>query len=209
MRNTMRSLRKVTPATDARRDVDRLRQAPPSPRKIKKMKDLKFSETGEGSHDFSEIISEQFIVTDKELDRDLYDQFLDFLQETDTPSDYSALLRQGKKLSDNIMPTSQKQMVLAQLARLGTAEAYRLLQQYCTRSDPALAPWSRIALYECQMRLEQELLDEPVGLISTGLGGDGQRLRYIFVLALQGEASAEGDQQEMLEALDKVCQRHR
>ena len=59
------------------------------------------------------------------------------------------------------------------------------------------------------MRLESDLLDVPVGLISTGLGGDGQRLRYIFVLVFQGEAPAEGQQQEAREGLDKVCQQHR
>jgi hypothetical protein len=158
---------------------------------------------------FSETIPEQFIVTEKELDWDAYDQFLAFSEEIDSPADRSALLRQGGELAGSAMPTAQKKLVLAQLAQWGTAEAYRLVQEYCTRPDPALVQWSRIALYECQMRLEQELLDEPVGLISTGLGGDGQRLRYIFVLVLLVEASADGTQQEMREALDTVCQQHR
>jgi hypothetical protein len=173
------------------------------------MKELKFSDDGENFYDFSEIIPEQFIVTDKELDRNLYDQFLDLLRETDMPTDSSVLLRQGGELSDNTMPISQKQLVLAHLARRGTAEAYRLLQHYCSRPDPALEQWSRIALYECRMRLEQDLLEAPVGLISTGLGGDGQRLRYVFVLSFQGDPQEKERHQEMRETLDKVCQRYR
>ncbi len=159
-----------------------------------------------------ETIPEQFIVTHKELDRDTYDQFLTSLEEIDSPADLSDLLRQGGELSDtgktNTMPIVQKKLVLAQLAYWGTAEAYRLLQQYSSRPDPALAQWSRIALYECRMRLEEDLLAEPVGLISTGLGGDGQRLRYIFVLAFQGESPEKEQRQEMQEALNKVCQRY-
>jgi hypothetical protein len=159
-----------------------------------------------------ETIPEQFIVTHKELDRDTYDQFLTFLEEIDSPADLSDLLRQGGELSGtgktNTMPIVQKKLVMAQLAYWGTAEAYRLLQQYSSRPDPALEQWSRIALYECRMRLEEDLLDESVGLISTGLGGDGQRLRYIFVLAFQGESPEKEQRQEMREVLNKICQRH-
>ena len=64
-------------------------------------------------------------------------------------------------------------------------------------------------MYECRMRLESDLLDEPVGLISTGLGGDGQLLRYIFVLAFCGEAPAGEAQREIGEGLEKVCQQYR
>ena len=87
---------------------------------------------------------------------------------------------------------SCKEFFYKSRASWGTAEAYRLLQEYCTRPDPALAQWSRIAMYECRMRLESDLLDEPVGLISTGLGGDGERLRYIFVLAFAGRLRQKG-----------------
>ncbi len=83
-----------------------------------------------------------------------------------------------------------------------------MVQKYSVRPDPELEEWSRIALYECRMRLEEELLDEPVGLISTGLGGDGQRLRYIFVLAFRKETPGEKQQMEMREILAEVCGQH-
>ena len=46
------------------------------------------------------------------------------------------------------------------------------------------APWSKIALYECRMALEGDLLEEPVGIISTGLGGAEHRLRYLVAVGL-------------------------
>ncbi|MGB5686175.1 MAG: hypothetical protein WBM35_10195 [Candidatus Electrothrix sp.] len=177
------------------------------------MNELKFSDDeGEGD-DFSETIPEQFIVTDKELDVELYEQFTTEQEWIDPQPDYTILVRQGKELSGNMsgntMSISEKKIILVQLASWGTTEAYQLLRQYCARPDSALAEWSRIALYECRMRLESDLLDEPVGLISTGLGGDGERLRYIFVLVFQGESSEEGQQREIREGLDKVCLEHR
>ncbi|MCI5165841.1 MAG: hypothetical protein D3903_07030 [Candidatus Electrothrix sp. GM3_4] len=178
------------------------------PQRTKKMNELKFSDDEKESYDFSETIPEQFIVTDKEFDQDMYEQFMAESEWLEPQSDYADLIRQGEQLSGNTMPISEKKGFLVQLASWGTAEAYRLLQKYCTRSDPALEQWSRIALYECRMRLESDLLDVPVGLILTGLGGNGERLRYIFVLVFQGESSEEGQQREIREGLDKVCQQY-
>ena len=44
------------------------------------MKDLEFSDNGEGAIDFSEILPDQFIVTDKEIDQELYEQFMTELE---------------------------------------------------------------------------------------------------------------------------------
>lgn len=53
-----------------------------------------------------------------------------------------------------------------------------------------------------------ELFDDPVGLISTGLGGEGEWLRYIFVLALRGECPAQEQRQEIQVTLGRVCQQN-
>ncbi len=173
------------------------------------MKELKFPDNGEDGAGFAEILPDQFIVTEKGLDQAVYEQFLAVREEESTPpADYADLFRQGKQLVTKTMPVSQKKLILVELARWGTAEAYRLLQEYYARSDSGLEEWSRIALYECRMRLEQSLLDVPVGLISTGLGGDGQRLRFIFVLAFQGEVPGKEQLQAMRKVLDEVCERY-
>ncbi|WP_446007829.1 hypothetical protein [Candidatus Electrothrix sp.] len=173
------------------------------------MNDLKLSDNGRNVFNFPEAIPGQFIITDKELDQNVYEQFMTELEWLDPQPDYAMLLRQGQELSGRALSLAQKKNILAQLARWGTVDAYQLVQKYCKCCDSSLEPWSQVALYECRMRMESDLLDEPVGLISTGLGGDGERLRYIFVLALQAECPGEEKQQEMREALDMVCRKHR
>jgi hypothetical protein len=172
------------------------------------MKDLRFSGNGEDGSDSTDVLHGQFIVTEEEIDLELYEQFITELEWVDPQPDYAILIRQGEQLVNKIMPISQKKLVLVQLASWGTAEAYRMMQKYAARPDQGLEEWSRIALYECRMRLEEELLGEPVGLISTGLGGDGQRLRFIFVLAFREETPGEKQQLEMRKVLDEVCERH-
>lgn len=172
------------------------------------MKDLQFPGNRENRADSSERIPDQFIMTEKELDLELYEQFMTELEWIDPQPDYASLIRQGEQLVDKSMPISQKKVVLAELAQWGSAEAYRMVQKYVACPDQGLEEWSRIALYECRVRLEEELLGEPIGLISTGLGGDGQRLRFIFVLAFREEIPEEKEQLEMREILDKVCKQY-
>ncbi len=172
------------------------------------MKDLQLPDNGEDRTDSSEIIPDQFIITEKELDLELYEQFMTELEWIDPQPDYASLIRQGEQLVDKSMPISQKKLVLMQLSQWGSAEAYRMVQKYAACPDQGLEEWSRIALYECRIRLEEELLGEPIGLISTGLGGDGQRLRFIFILAFQGDMPEEKEQLEMRGILDEVCKQY-
>jgi hypothetical protein len=147
-------------------------------------------------------------MTEKELDLELYEQFMTEVEWIDPQPDYASLIRQGEQLVDKDMLISQKKQALVQLSQWGSAEAYRLVRKYAARPDQDLEEWSRIALYECRMHLESDLLDEPIGLISTGLGGDGQRLRFIFVLAFREETPEEEQQLEMRGILDEVCKRY-
>lgn len=173
------------------------------------MSDLNlFDDDEDDLSDFLEIIPEQSIVTEEELDRKVYDQFLAFSEDLEPEADCAALLGQAQELSSEALSLTEKKNILAQLAILGTAEAYQFLQQYCSNCEPDLEQWAKIALYECQMHMETDLFDEPVGLVSTGLGGEGEWLRYIFVLALQGGELASEQQQEVEVTLGRVCQQN-
>jgi len=44
-------------------------------------------------------------------------------------------------------------------------------------------------LQHCRVYLENDLLDDPIGFIATGLGGKGQKIRYYFVLMSNEELS--------------------
>lgn len=172
------------------------------------MSDFNLFDDDEEGEDFSEILPDQFTVTEQELDREVYDQFLAFSEELDPDSDCTTQLGEGQEFSFDALSLAQKKKVLAQLAIQGTVEAWHLLQQYCSNCEPDLEKWAKIALYECQMHMETDLFDEPVGLVSTGLGGEGEWLRYIFVLALQGECPAQEQQQEMESTLGRVCRQN-
>ena len=82
------------------------------------------------------------------------------------------------------------------------------VEKYTQQPDPELEQWSKIALYECRMALEEDLLQENVGIISTGLGGQGNRFRYIVVLALLSPPSGENQQSMIRGIWDDICSQH-
>jgi hypothetical protein len=82
----------------------------------------------------------------------------------------------------NLNKEAQKEL-LAQLASSGSIASYRTLEAFMeSQEEGEMQKWSVVALQHCRIRLENDLLDEPVGFIATGLGGKGNKIRYYFIL---------------------------
>ena len=84
----------------------------------------------------------------------------------------------GSILFEKKVPVNKKKAALVLLAHLGTIEAFRQIEKFNNNPDNELKQWTLLALQECKMFLENSLLDESTGFISTGLGALDNRLRY-------------------------------
>lgn len=67
---------------------------------------------------------------------------------------------------------------IAQLAQLGSVPALRALEAYEKTASEELISWVRLSLTQCRIKVESELLDDPIGYITTGLGGKNNKIRY-------------------------------
>ena len=150
-------------------------------------------------------IPDRFIVTRECLDDSVYEEYLRHIQEVAIPPDEASLIQASQCLFDTKTSELHKQGLLAQLALLGTVQAYRIIEKYVGQPDPALAQWSKIALYECRMTLENELLEQNTGIISTGLGGEQHRLRYMAVTKLVHPVLEE-QRADIKQIWDHICQ---
>jgi len=93
-------------------------------------------------------------------------------------------IKLGSLLCRNI-PVDGKKRALSMLAHIGTVVAFRQIEQYSKSPDVELQKWTYLALRECRMFLENSLGDVNTGLIVSGMGGIGERMRiYFFVLPL-------------------------
>lgn len=85
-----------------------------------------------------------------------------------------------------------RKKVLALLAHLGTVTAFRQIEKYLQNPDKELIQWAILASQECKMFLEANLTEQCSGIISTGLGGINDKLRYfILVLSHSGKPFTE------------------
>ncbi len=101
-------------------------------------------------------------------------------------------------LFDKSFPVEGKKTTLVELASLNSAEAYRTIEKYLHQPNIKLYDWACLALQECRLHIETNLLDESKVLISTGLGGKGQKLRYFIVLFTPDDVEINNRQQEII-----------
>lgn len=75
----------------------------------------------------------------------------------------------------------EKKHLLLELASSDSVEAYRAIEKFKLQCDDDLVGWAALALQQSRMVLESGLIGENKVLISTGLGGKDDKLRYLFV----------------------------
>ena len=73
-----------------------------------------------------------------------------------------------------------KKSMLVILGTIADIDIYRTIEKVC-KIDGELQKWAIIALQQCRMSLQNELLERPSLFISSGLGGKGKLLRYFCV----------------------------
>ena len=73
---------------------------------------------------------------------------------------------------------SELKYVMASLAVSGDVKAYRALENYNKNPRTDLIEWSSLALLQAKITLESEFSEEKQIIISTGLGGKGDKLRF-------------------------------
>lgn len=150
---------------------------------------------------FLESIPETFQIMEAGIATQTQKEYLEYSDSFDrgelTDED---TLRLGHILRMVDTELTVKKKTLTLLAHLGTITAYRQIEKYYENADPELKAWATLALQECRMFLESNLLDDSVGFIATGLGGLKDKIRFYFlVLPLTG-AQFTAMQQEIIES---------
>lgn len=108
------------------------------------------------------------------------------------------ILQDKDCLFDLDLSIDKKKNTLIELASVNNIEAYRTIEKYLNQPNIKLYEWAILALQESKLNLECQLLDESKVLITTGLGGKGQKLRYFIVLFTPDGNVITGIQQQII-----------
>ncbi len=139
-------------------------------------------------------IPKLLIVAQEGIDSAVQQEYLKYTAELDfdrySEGDISA---RSRNLFRPSTPLEEKKETLVILAHQGTVESYRTIERYWETAEQALETWSVVALQECRMFLESFLLDRDVGMVMTGLGGEGNMERIGVASLLLNKLDSSGE----------------
>lgn len=125
-----------------------------------------------------------FSIIEEQIDIDVQFEYFKLSKDLrgNKDIDNEQILIEALKLNNQELPEEEFKEIIVQLAGIESVEAYRFLEKLYSKEDVRMKEWVALALRESKHILESSFLDEKQVLISTGLGGKGQNLRYFIVL---------------------------
>jgi hypothetical protein len=136
---------------------------------------------------FLENFHGEINIINEKIDIQLQMDYFDMSRELKKQTNDKDLIEDCNVLFNEKTGIETKKRMLVQLAFVDDPKAYRIIEQYSQLPDNPLKHWSMLALQESRMLMQSKLLDQSQVLISTGLGGKENKLRYFFALFTNSE----------------------
>lgn len=127
-------------------------------------------------------LPDNYSILEEQIDIELQLEYFNYAKELKNEFTNDYILERRDDLFDDNFPTEEKKNLLVLLASINKVEAYRAIEKYTKAPVTELKAWSILALQESRMLMQSTFLDEQQVFISTGLGGQGQKLRYFLIL---------------------------
>lgn len=101
---------------------------------------------------------------------------------------------------------TQKELkeLLVYLSQIGDIKSYRKIEEVTKNGKSEILDFSFVALKFARLNLESNLSDEPVGFISSALGGKGNKIRYYFVVYSKDEIE-KAKESKIIRELKSIC----
>ncbi len=131
--------------------------------------------------------SGSFNILQNQIDVDLQMKYFELSRRVKEGLEGELVLKESGKLFEDEVDFDEKKEILAKLASLDNVKAFRIIEKFYSDAPEEIAEWTALAYQESRLLLESKLLDENQVLISTGLGGKGEKLRYFVVLLGRSE----------------------
>lgn len=129
-------------------------------------------------------IPDNINILEDQIDIDVQMSYFDISQKYKTNKpEVEEINRIKAELFDTDIEDTEKKEFLVKLANIDDVEAYRTIEKYNKDVNEDMREWTSLALQESRMTLESFLLNEDQIIISTGLGGKDNKLRYCLAFS--------------------------
>lgn len=127
-------------------------------------------------------VNDKFYVIEEQIDIETQAKYFKHAKKVKKNLDKDKAILDFGLLQDSSVSLKNKRNILGALASVQNVEAFRLLEKFRDQATPVLKDWATLAYNESRMLLENSLSEERQVFISTGMGGKGDKLRYLMVL---------------------------
>ncbi len=149
-------------------------------------------------NNYFDVGEEGINIIEEQIDSDIQLEYYECSKNRVEKKSHDDIILEKDLIFDDSISIDRKKVLLAQLASVNSVEAYRTIEEYLKRPNIKLFEWAYLALQENRLLLESMFLEESKVLITTGLGGKGNKLRYFIVFFTDDGASFTSLQQEII-----------
>ena len=149
---------------------------------------------------YLELGEDSISLLEEDIDNDTQLEYFECSKQNQNTDriDEDTVIRNKDMIFDDSVSLDQKKIILVQLASVSNVEAYRTIKNYLKNPNVKLFDWAYLALQESRLLLESKLLEENKVLITTGLGGKGNKLRYFIVFLSEDGTPLTSLQQDII-----------
>jgi hypothetical protein len=132
-------------------------------------------------NEYLDLSENSINLSEETIDNDIQLEFFECTKIHEKNLTVDEIIEHKELIFGDDLSTDQKKILLVQLASVSKIEAFRTIERYLKRPDNSLYKWAYLAYQANRMLIESSLLEENKVLITTGLGGKGDKLRYFIV----------------------------
>jgi len=115
------------------------------------------------------------------IDPEIHLEYIEFSAKIDKELNKEKTILSSENLFSEDIDIEEKRQLLIFMAKIDNVDIFRKLEKYAKNPDKELSDWAFIALQESKSLIQSSLLGEDQILISTGLGGKDNKLRFFIV----------------------------
>lgn len=132
--------------------------------------------------DILNSMPDDFRVIEQGINDGAASEYYEVMENLDGFVTEDEVLEQAVAWNENV-PIKESKELLGWLSETISVEGFRAIERIIdTTTCDEIRQFGYVALRQARLFLENTFSDEPVGFVSTGLGGVGNRLRYHIVL---------------------------
>lgn len=149
-------------------------------------------------------IPNELRVIESQINSDSIDEYYEMLEKLEK-EDQANNLKEYSSWKDLKSKEAIKELLVI-LSKIGDIKSYRLIEKIIDTKNLEIIEFAHVALKFARLNLENQLSNESIAFVSSGLGGKDNRLRYYFVI--KSEKKIEKEKELIIvDELLKICKR--